>query len=59
MNSEIDAMKYYMAAEKTMNMIYTIENALEYMDEFEIKPDENVKLALVPIIDKLKKWTDK
>lgn len=52
-------MKYYMAAEKTMNMIYTIENALEYMDEFEIKPDENVKLALVPIIDKLKKWTDK
>jgi hypothetical protein len=56
MNIEIDAMKYYMAAEKVSNLIYSIEITLEFLEEFKIEADENVKGALGPCVDKLKEW---
>ena len=56
MNIEIDAMKYYMAAEKVSNLIYSIEITLEFLEEFKIEADDNVKSALNPCVDKLKEW---
>ncbi len=56
MNIEIDAMKYYMAAEKVGNLIHSIEITLEFLEEFKIEADENVKGALLPCVDKLKEW---
>ena len=55
MNSN-DPMKYYIAAEKIQNLIYTIEITLQFMDEFAISADDEVKTALMPAIEKLKRW---
>lgn len=55
MNSN-DPMKYYMAAERVQNLIYTIEGMLQFMEEFQVKPDDSVKNALMPAIQKLKEW---
>lgn len=51
-----DPMKYYMAAEKIQNLIYTIEITLQFMDEFQIAADDEVKSAILPAIEKLKEW---
>lgn len=56
MGQDLDIMKYYQAAEKVQNLVYTIEITLQFMQEFEIKPDEDVKLAMANSMDKLKKW---
>lgn len=51
-----DPMKYYMAAEKIQNLIYTIDLTLQFMEEFGIEADEEVKAAVQPAIEKLKYW---
>ncbi len=51
-----DPMKYYMAAEKIQNLIYTIDITLQFMDEFQIAADDEVKSAIMPAIEKLKGW---
>lgn len=50
-------MKYYMAAEKIQNLIYTIDITLQFMDEFQIQADDEVKNAILPAIAKLNDWT--
>lgn len=49
---------YMMAAEKMGNMLFVMEQTLEFMQEYEIKPDEEVKKALNPVIDKMKLWLE-
>lgn len=56
MNEEFDSLKYYMASEKTVNLIFTIEQLMEFMDEYKIPADEEVKKALKPLVDKLQNW---
>lgn len=58
MNEDFDGMKYYIAAEKTCNMIFTIEQTLEFMKEYCVKPDDEVKKALIPMVEDLKSWLD-
>jgi hypothetical protein len=58
MNQDMDTLKYFMASEKVVSMIFTIEQTLEFLLEYSIKPDEEVKKALKPIIDDLRKWID-
>lgn len=58
MNGDLDSIKYFMAAEKTMNIIYSIEQTIEFLEEYQIKADESVKLALIPVLDKMKKWAE-
>lgn len=55
MNSN-EPMKYYIAAEKIQNLIYTIEITMQFMEEFGVEPDESVKEALAPMMNKLKEW---
>lgn len=56
MNPELDSMKYYIAAEKISNLIFTFEMTFEYMSEYNVKPDEEVKKALNPMLEQLKEW---
>ena len=58
MTEEIETFKYFMASEKVQNLIFTMENCLEFFGEYSIKPDEEVKKALIPMIDVLRKWLD-
>lgn len=56
MSNEFDTMKYFMAAEKIGSLIFHIENILEFVQQYSIVPDENVKQVLNPTLDKLKEW---
>lgn len=56
MNGDIDEMKYYMAAEKIGNLLFTVDQVMEFMEEYKIVPDEEVKKALMPMINRMKEW---
>lgn len=56
--SEIDTFIYMMAAEKMVSMLSLIEQTMEFLEEYQVKPDEEVKKALFPLIERIKKWTD-
>lgn len=59
MNSENDVFVYMMAAEKMSNMLFTIEQTMDFMEEYKIKPDDEVKKALTPLLIKLHEWVKK
>lgn len=59
MSSEIDTFTYMMAAEKMVNLLYTIESTMEFMKEYDVKPDEEVKKALMPLIKQMNDWAAK
>lgn len=58
MNNEMDTFAYMMAAEKMIAMIAVLEQNLEFFNEYKIKPDEEVKKVLLPLIDRMKRWTE-
>lgn len=58
MGSDLDTITYMMAAEKIGNLIFTIENTLAFMEEYSIKPDEEVKKALKPSMERMKEWIE-
>ena len=45
-----------MAAEKIGNLIFCVDQTMEFVEEFKIAPDENVRKALKPSLDKAMKW---
>lgn len=55
-NNEFETVKYYMAAEKVEGLIHSIDMLLEFVAEFKITPDDGVKEALMPCVDKVKEW---
>ncbi len=58
MGEDLDTMLYITAAEKMGNLLHTIEMTMEFMIEYKIKPDEEVKKALSPMIEQIRKWLD-
>ncbi len=58
MGFDLEEMTYLMAAEKMVNMLFAMEQTLEFMIEHKIKPDNEVKKALIPILDQMKKWVE-
>ena len=56
MTPESESMKYYIAAEKISNLLFTFEMTMQFMDEYAIIPDEEVKKALLPKIEQIKEW---
>lgn len=56
MANELHNFTYFMAAEKIGCLINSIEMTLEFLEEFKIHPDDEVKKALLPCVDKLKEW---
>jgi len=49
---------YMMAAEKMTSMLFLIEQTLDFLEEYKIKPDDEVKKELLPLLEKVKKWVD-
>ena len=45
-----------MAAEKMVGMLSCMEQTMEFIDEYKIKPDDEVKKALSPLIERMKQW---
>lgn len=54
--NETEVFAYMMAAEKMVNMLSTIDQTMEFMEEYKIKADEEVKKALIPLILKMNTW---
>lgn len=59
MGEDLETMTYMMAAEKMVNLLFTMENTLEFLQEYKVKPDEEVKKALMPLIKQLSDWSAK
>lgn len=57
-NPPLEPFVYMMAAEKMVSMISTVEQTMEFMLEYHVKPDEEVKKALKPIIEQMSKWIE-
>ena len=53
---ESESMKYYIAAEKISNLLFTFDMTMQFMQEYDIIPDEEVKKALLPKIEQIKEW---
>ena len=51
-----DEFAYMMAAEKVVNLAFTIEQVLIFVEDYEIKPDDEVRKVLIPLVKQLKKW---
>ncbi len=58
MTENNDTIMYMMAAEKMTTMLMSIEQTLKFMQDSGIKPDEQVKIELEPLIGKLRSWID-
>lgn len=56
--NELETMTYMMAAEKMGNMIFTIESTIDFLEEYKVRSDEEVKKSLTPLLKKLKTWMD-
>lgn len=59
MKPEIDYFVYVMAAEKMVSMISVIDQTMEFMVEYGVNPDDEVKKELIPLIERMKKWISK
>lgn len=47
---------YMQASEMMSSLIYLMERNLYFMEENKIKPDDSVRKALKPVMEKLDKW---
>lgn len=54
--NETEVFAYMMAAEKMVGMLSCMEQTMEFIDEYKIKPDDEVKKALSPLIERMKQW---
>ncbi len=58
MKDELKTMTYMMANEKIVNLLFTVEQTMQFMLEYDVKPDEEVKKALIPMIETMRKWLE-
>ena len=56
MDEELDRFVYMMAAEKVVNLVCCIENTMDWMQEYKVEPDDEVKKVLKPLIEQMNKW---
>lgn len=56
MSQDLDTITYMMAAEKMENLLFTLEATINFMEEYKINPDEEVKKCLNPLLDRMKQW---
>jgi len=55
----LKTMSYMIACEKIESLIFTLEQTLSFMVEYGIESDEEIKKALVPLLDSFKEWAEK
>lgn len=56
MDQETERFAYMMAAEKMGNLLFTMEQTIEFFDEYKIKPDDTVVKAFSPLLKKFCEW---
>lgn len=56
MKEEIDTFAYMMGAEKIGNLVFCLEMTMNFMEEYGIEPDEEVMAAMIPSIERVRKW---
>jgi hypothetical protein len=56
MNNIPDQFIYMLANEKMVNMLSTIEQTMAFMHEYKVKPDDEVKKVLGPVVKQLESW---
>ena len=56
MNKDLDVFVYMMANEKLVAMMSVIEQNLEFFNEYGVKPDDEVRKAMLPLIKQLSDW---
>ncbi len=54
--NEFETMKYFMAAERISHLVFQLEMAIEFLEEYKIEPCDEVKEHLTPKLEKLLKW---
>jgi len=59
MNKDLDIVTYMIAAEKMSNLLFFMEQTIEFMEEYKVKPDEEVKKCLSPLLDQMTNWIKK
>jgi hypothetical protein len=47
---------YILAADKIVNLAQLIDQTMDFMYEYDIKPDTAVKIALGPMCEKINDW---
>jgi len=55
-NKDLDVFVYMMANEKLVAMMSVIEQNLEFFNEYGVKPDDEVRKAMLPLIKQLSDW---
>lgn len=58
MKEQIDVFVYMMANEKLVSMLSTIDQVMQFMAEYAVKPDEEVKKEMQKAIDQMRKWIE-
>jgi hypothetical protein len=59
MKQDTDPFVYMMANEKLVSMLSTVDQTMQFMVEYHVKPDEEVKKAVKLVIEQMKKWVEK
>ncbi len=54
--SDLDCFTYMMANEKVVSMLSQIQMTMEFMEDYKVKPDEEVRKAMIPAIKSLQDW---
>lgn len=58
MGFDLDVMTYMIAAEKVSNLAHCMEQTLIWMEEYKVKPDDEVQKVLKPLVEHLKIWIE-
>lgn len=56
MNENNDFFIYMMANEKLVSMIATVDQTMEFLSEYKVKPDDEVRKAMLPLIKQMTDW---
>jgi len=59
MGEDLHTITYMIAAEKMVNLLFVLEQTMDFMEEYQVKPDVEVKKALIPMIKQLSEWSAK
>ena len=58
MKGNDDTYVLMMANEKLITMLSLMEQTLEFLNEYKVKPDDEVRKEFVPLLQKWEKWIE-
>jgi hypothetical protein len=58
MKNQTDVFAYMMAAEKMTTLVSMMEITLNFMDEYDLKPDDEVSKIMTPLLKRFDSWVN-